>query len=232
MYMNYTLGIDTSSSLLSLSLLCDGQAYINFSRYINNSHAEHITHAMNFMLESSMIKPEEITNAGIVNGPGSFTGLRIGISFLKGFLFKRETPVMAISSMHCMATAFILKDCSITTVIDARQNSVFYARFTKKNGKCERITPDTLISIDRFISMDNSDDIVLIDTLCYSKSVLYNVFQQRDNAYFTENIILERGFGAALIAYSASDDKTVWKKSFDIQPEYMQPSYAESKIKK
>ncbi|GAG26019.1 unnamed protein product, partial [marine sediment metagenome] len=225
------LGIDTSSVELSVSLIQNGKPFISCSRYVRNSHAEHITHAVNFVLESSKIDAADICHAGIAVGPGSFTGLRIGISFLKGFFFKYNTPILPISSLQSMAASFNDSDCSIISAMDARKNMILYAKFVKENGICKRITEDSIISIETFSKTYNRDSIILIDTLGYSKTSVFDYFKGKQNVYSTEKVPLQRGLSCALIAADYVNDSSVWKKSTDILPNYMQASYAENKRK-
>ena len=227
--MGWILGIDTSSAELSIGLVHNKKPYTSFSRYVPNSHAEHITGAINFIFESSGINAAEISYVGIAVGPGSFTGLRIGISFLKGFFLRREIPFLPISSLQSMAVSFNRTDCSIVTAMDARQNRVFCSKFDKKDGVCKRITEDAIMPADDFSSVLHKDSIILFDTLGYSKSSVFDFLKGRRNVHSTIDITLQRGLACALIAADSVNDSMVWKKTIDILPNYMQPSYAEKK---
>ena len=230
--MSWILGIDTSSAELSLGLLKDGEPFLSCSRYARNSHAEHITSAMNFLLESSGIEPADISYAGIAVGPGSFTGLRIGISFLKGFFLGSETPILPISSLHSMAKSFKIVDLSITAIMDGMQDRVFYARFKAEKDSLTRVTDDEIVSLQASEKRFEKKDTFLIDTLGYRKSSVPNYIKDYKYIYFTEKLSLQRGLACAYIAYKSLETKKEWKKAKDILPNYMQESYAELKAKK
>jgi tRNA threonylcarbamoyladenosine biosynthesis protein TsaB len=227
--MSWILGIDTSSAELSIGLIHSRKPYTSFSRYVPNSHAEHITSTINFILESNEINAAEISHAGIAVGPGSFTGLRIGISFLKGFFLKRETPILPVSSLQSMAGAFHSADCSVVSAMDARQGRVFCAEFKRENKICKRVSDDVLLSADDFSTITEKKSVLLFDTLGYSKSTVFNSLKDRKNAFSTDEITLQRGLACAQIAANSVNDSSLWKKSIDILPNYMQPSYAEKK---
>ncbi len=227
--MSWILGIDTSSAELSIGLINEGKPHITYSRYVPNSHAEHITKAITFIFESSGINASEISHVGVAVGPGSFTGLRIGISFLKGFFLRRETPILPISSLLSIAGAFHTSDCSIVSAMDARQNRVFCAKFRKENESCKRITDDALLTADEFYNTIEKDNIILFDTLGYGKSTVFDSLKERKNSYSSGEVSLQRGLSCALIAANTIDNSTEWKKSTDILPNYMQLSYAENK---
>ena len=230
--MSWILGIDTSSAELSLGLLKDGEPFLSCSRYARNSHAEHITGAMNFLLESSGIGPGDISYAGIAVGPGSFTGLRIGISFLKGFFLTSDTPILPISSLHSMAESFTGADGSIAAIMDARQDRIFYARFEGGKDSLKRVSDDEIVSLQSSDNIIKKDDALLIDTLGYSNSSVLNSFKSYINVHMTNNLSLQRGLACAFIASRSIDAKNEWKRAKDILPNYMQESYAELKAKK
>lgn len=230
--MSWILGIDTSSAELSLGLLKDGEPFLSCSRYARNSHAEHITSAMNFLLESSGIESADISHAGIAVGPGSFTGLRIGISFLKGFFLTSDTPVLPISSLHSMAESFTCGAGSLVAIMDARQDRVFCARFEGGKDSLKRVSDDEIVSLQSSDNIIKKDDALLIDTLGYSNSSISNSYKSYKNIYMTNNLSLQRGLACAFIASRSIDAKNEWKNAKDILPNYMQESYAELKAKK
>ena len=230
--MSWTLGIDTSSAELSLGLLKDGEPFLSCSRYARNSHAEHITRAMNFLLESSGIEPPDINYVGIAVGPGSFTGLRIGVSFLKGFFLDSDTPVLPISSLHSMAESFNNSYGPITAIMDARQDRIFCAKFKRDKNSLERITDDEVISLKSSSKVFNKNEAILLDTLGYRNSSVPNFFREKQNVYLADRITLQRGIACSNIAAGFINNTDVWKKSMDILPNYMQASYAEMKANK
>lgn len=230
--MSWILGIDTSSAELSLGLLKNGEPFLSCSRYARNSHAEHITSAMNFLLESSGIESADISYAGIAVGPGSFTGLRIGISFLKGFFLTSDTPILPVSSLQSMAESFTSADGSIVAIMDARQDRVFCAGFKGGKDSLRRITDDEIVSLQKSDKMFKKEDTLLIDTLGYSNNSIVNFFKERHNIYVTDKLCLQRGLACAFIACKSIDTKNKWKKAGDILPNYMQVSYAEMKANK
>jgi tRNA threonylcarbamoyladenosine biosynthesis protein TsaB len=231
--MSYILGIDTSSVELGIGLVKDddAQPVMAVSRYMRNSHAEHITQCIDFMLTTANISALDIGRAAIAVGPGSFTGLRIGIAFLKGFFFGREAGVLPVSSLESLAGSWHVSDRNVVAVLDARNNEVFWARFRLKDTIVTRKTDDVLCSLDNFKSELSNDDIVITDTLGYSKSTTFDFLAGRPDAYSVEKNPIERGMSCAMIASSRADTSGLWKKPADISPIYMNTSAAEKKQK-
>ena len=228
--MSCILGIDTSSVELGIGLVKDTQPVMAVSRYVRNSHAEHITQCMDFMLETAKISASDIGFAAIAVGPGSFTGLRIGIAFLKGFFFGREAKVLPVSSLESMAGSWHVSGRNVVAVSDARNNEVFWARFRLHDDIVIRKTDDVLCPLDKFKSALAGDDIVITDTLGYAKSATFDFIAGRPDAYSVEKHPIERGMSCALIAASRINDPGLWKKPADISPIYMNTSAAEKRV--
>ena len=229
--MSCVLGIDTSSTDCSIGLMHENRPIISCSRYIPNSHAEHISYAIKYVLETSGIDASDITHTGISAGPGSFTGLRIGISFLKGFFLSRSSLILPISSLHSMAEAYDGSDEAIVSAMDARRGKVFYAEFNKKNGMAMRIKNDAVVSVDAFLKTVNENHTVLADTMGYKKSTAFKSLDGENRLLYTDRLCLQRGLACANIASRKIEEESLWKKSIDILPNYMLESYAKKSRK-
>lgn len=223
--MSWTLGVDTSSSTLSLGLLHEGTPVLSTSRYVKNSHSEHIAAVIQCFLSLSEIKAKDISHCSVVVGPGSFTGLRIGISFLKGLFANTGTLLLPLSSLECMAESYFIQDGVVETIIDARQDFLFRGQFKRENGKLIRIKDDEKISLEDFLSECDTDSTILFDTAGNIRSNLPASLEKL-NAIAFDSLNLPTGLHAALRSkeYEHSDN---WQEAINIFPNYMQESYAE-----
>jgi tRNA threonylcarbamoyladenosine biosynthesis protein TsaB len=228
--MSYVLGIDTSSVELGIGLVKDDKPVMAVSRYSHNSHAEHIAQCVAFILSANKISALEIRTAAIAVGPGSFTGLRIGIAFIKGFFFGREARVLPLSSLESMAGTWHASGRNVVGAYDARNNEVFWARFRIENNGITRKTADILDTLDNFKSSIAGDDIVLTDNLGYTKSVAFDFLSARPEAYAVEKDPVSRGLSCALIGASRLRGTEGWIKPADINPHYMNTSSAEKRL--
>jgi tRNA threonylcarbamoyladenosine biosynthesis protein TsaB len=227
--MSLILGIDTSSIELSMGLVRDGKPVLSCSRYVRNSHAEQISRLMRYVLESSGITVHDITHAAIAVGPGSFTGLRIGIAFLKGFFFEHDTPVLPLSSLEVLAASYPCTDTRIIPVIDARGQKVFSSLFKRHGDSLTRLSVDRILSLQQFSISYKKNDILILDTLGYSRSAVRSSLQEWGTIHTVEEIPLHRGLACARLANGMISDSVNWKNVLDILPEYMQESYAHPK---
>ncbi len=112
------------------------------------SHTELLIPMVHSLLDCCGTKLDEIGLFACTNGPGSFTGVRIGVSAIKGLAFGRNVPCAAVSSLEALAENLSPLDGLLCPLMDARRNQVYNALFEAKNGTLTRLTPDRAISIE------------------------------------------------------------------------------------
>jgi tRNA threonylcarbamoyladenosine biosynthesis protein TsaB len=224
--MSWMLGIDTSSVDMGIGLFKDGQAVASYSRYVKNSHAEHISQAISQILSVNKIPPSEIKRIAITNGPGSFTGLRIGVAFTKGFAFSNGALVHPVSSLHVLAHAARTRDGTIIAAIDARNGDVFHASFNCKDGILVRQSEDSICSADEFITKITSESVVVTDTMGYEKSMIFGPISSKALHIPIEKFSIQRGYFCAFIGASKLEDHDTWISEIDLHPNYLRSSAA------
>lgn len=224
--MNLTLGIDCSSVEMGLGL-CDGpRAVAGFSRYAGSSHAEHIAGAVRFILSSAGACPADISRVGVAVGPGSFTGLRIALSFVKGFLFDQPVPVVPVSSLECVAGAWTGAG-RVVVCFDARRGEVFWAAFSRNGTVTKRLSEDCLGPVEQMISSLSPTDTVLTDTLGYERSTLSAALSSTPNAFTLEQHPCQRGVSCALCAAAEPQTSQRLTTALALEPRYLRVTYAE-----
>ena len=228
--MSYLLGIDTSSTELGVGLASDSQVIAGVSRYLRNSHAEHISRSVEFLLSSCGVKPSEVDRAAIAVGPGSFTGLRIGISFLKGFCFGRPVKVLPVSSLESLAMSWCSRERPIIAAFDARNGEVFWARFTPTGDALGRASEDVSTTLNELENAFDEDDIVCIDTLGNAKSPMNAFCAARPNVYSVEQYPVQRGLACARLGMSAIKTSDRWRACSEITPKYLSITAMERKL--
>ena len=220
--MNWILGIDTSSTDLGVGLFRDEQPVASYSRYLKNSHAEHIAATVAMVLENNSLRAADITHVALARGPGSFTGLRIGFAFVKGFCFAATTRVLPLSSLRILANAARSPGSGVVAAIDARRDDVFWARFASgTHGGVVRQTPDALTPVADFTSALQPGDVVVTDTMGYAQSTVFNFLSGRPNVLPIETYPAQRGLLCAALGAAQAADHAAWKDPIDILPEYL-----------
>jgi len=126
------LAIDTTAADCSVALVDKKGVLAQDSDHIKRGHAERLAPMVQNVLAKADMKPAQIDRIAVCNGPGSFTGLRVGLSFAKGFALPHQTPVLGISALKVMAA-----ECDSTnsrrviSVIDVRRGQVCWQIFDR-----------------------------------------------------------------------------------------------------
>ncbi|MBD3180150.1 MAG: tRNA (adenosine(37)-N6)-threonylcarbamoyltransferase complex dimerization subunit type 1 TsaB [Candidatus Latescibacteria bacterium] len=105
----------------------------------SDTHSATLLPAVDSSLRMAGVELSEIESFAVVIGPGSFTGLRIGLSTIKAFASVRQKPVYTVSSLELLASAFPYCQLPVASIIDARRNEVYFALYSTGSGMPEEI---------------------------------------------------------------------------------------------
>lgn len=168
------LAMDTSAKTTSVSISADEQVLAEFSVVTKRTHSQTLMPMLEAAALSCDMPLEAIDLYAVSNGPGSFTGLRIGIGAVKGLAMGAQKPCIGISTLEALAQNLFGTQGIICAVMDARCNQVYTASFTMKCGELSRITADEACSIDALqqVLRGYIEPITLVGdgaALCYEK---------------------------------------------------------------
>ena len=161
------LGIDTSTAAGGVALLAGDQVLGR----LDDSHAllpsRRLLPLILELLERCQLHLQDLTGIAVAAGPGSFTGLRIGLATANGLGFALACPVLGVSSLHAFAeeAAVAASACGgIVSLLDARRGQVFAARFRAQAGGAVRESEDEIVAVDEACGgLVRSGDVVLGD---------------------------------------------------------------------
>jgi len=142
------LAIDTSSKSASAAVWRDGQLIgetVLQTGFTHSQTALPMTHAL---LQSVGLTPAECDAFAVTVGPGSFTGLRIGVAQIKGMAMAAGKPCYSVSTLKALAYGHAMRSGILCPVLDARRSQVYTALFRAENGKVSRIFEDDAISLE------------------------------------------------------------------------------------
>ena len=214
------LAFDTSTKAGSVCILEDktiiGEVYFNLDR----THSERILPIIDYILNFTKIKINEIELFVCGIGPGSFTGIRIGLAIAKGFSFALNKPLIGVSSLDALAYSLYLEEEYIA-IIEGRNKEYFYAIYKWNNNDLVRISDynvsplNKLPEINNAITIDNSLFKINSDNnfLPFKKIFKSNLFSHNYGILGYNNFI---------------------KGTFpeEVNPLYLKPSDAEINLKK
>ncbi len=140
------LSVDSSAVTASVALT-DGEKVIK-SEFINAglTHSETLLPMIKRVMDCHSF--DELDAIAVTAGPGSFTGVRIGVATVKGIAFNRDIPCISVSVLEAIAHNFCDEDCIVCAVMDARRMQFYNALFEVKNGVVNRLCEDRAIAID------------------------------------------------------------------------------------
>jgi len=124
------LNIETSTTNCSVSLSKEGETLVLKEDYNNNySHAERLHIYIDAVLKEAKLSINNLDAVAISKGPGSYTGLRIGVSAAKGFCFAIDKPLISVATLEALALQIKIKEGVIVPMLDARRMEVYSAIF-------------------------------------------------------------------------------------------------------
>ena len=182
------LGISTSSNIASVALSKDAECIKELNINNNKTHSETLLPLINELLSETNIKLQDINLIACDNGPGSFTGIRIGISTVKAIAESLNIPVIAVSSLEGLAYNIHDSEC-ICSLIDARNNQVYCGLFDSNHTLIGNYMADDINTILQVINQNK--DILFVGDGAVAHKDLLNINNFRsDNLLHAKNINL------------------------------------------
>lgn len=142
------LALESSACAASAAVAEDGkllgEAFLN----VGLTHSQTLLPLADAVLKSAGISLAEIGAFAVTSGPGSFTGVRIGVAALKGLAFPFDRPCVPLSTLEVIAYGLAGQDCTVCAAMDARCAQVYTALFSWKGGTFARLTEDAALKIE------------------------------------------------------------------------------------
>ena len=160
------LALDTSASPVSAALLKDGKLMGEFYLNTKTTHSQTLMPLTEALLKTAGVKLEEIDVFAVNAGPGSFTGVRIGVATVKGLSMPLDKKCASVSTLDSMAQCMPYAGGIVCAVMDARCSQVYNALFMLDDGEIQRLTDDRAVSIDE-LENDLEDEQQAVDDALY-----------------------------------------------------------------
>ena len=221
------LAFETSAKAASVALL-EGETLLGES-YQNTglTHSQTIMVMAEDLLKQCGKTPADVQAVAVAAGPGSFTGVRIGVAAAKGFAWGKELPCYGVSTLEAMAEHLGIWQGYVCPVMDARRSQVYNALFHVNCGKITRITEDRAISLQ-----DLGEDLQKLSETVFlvgdGSNLCYNTLLER-----VPNLVLpaahrmhQRAVGVGLAAAGMAARGEV-PSGAELAPNYLRLSQAE-----
>ena len=141
------LAFETSAKAASVALFEEQKLLGEIYQNTGLTHSQTLLVMAEDLLKQCGKIAADVTDVAVANGPGSFTGVRIGVAAAKGFAWGAELPCWGTSTLESMALSLGIFQGYICCAMDARRNQVYNALFHVNHGQLERVTPDRAIAL-------------------------------------------------------------------------------------
>lgn len=165
----HLLAVESSAGPASCALVRveEGRQTLLCSASVNTrlTHSQTLMPMIDDMLRNAGLSLSEVDALAVAAGPGSFTGVRIGVAAVKGLAFPEDLPCVSVSTLEGMAYRFagLPMTCDIVATMDARCRQVYTAQFSLENGALMRKTPDEAITLDELaVRLADGDRPILV----------------------------------------------------------------------
>ena len=143
------LAFESSARAASVALVENGRLISQYSQCSGLTHSRTLLPMAEDMLKNAELSLDKVDLFAVAHGPGSFTGIRIGVSTVKGLAWAADKPCVGVSTLEAMAWHGLAAGGLVCPVMDARRSQVYNALFQVENGKPVRLCEDRPIALSQ-----------------------------------------------------------------------------------
>jgi len=221
------LALDTSAQAASAAVAKDGYLLGEITIRNGKTHSQKVIPMIHSLLDMLDYKPEDLDLLAVANGPGSFTGLRIGVVTIKAMAYALNKPVVEVSTLMALAYTVNEADGLVCPVMDARNRQVYTGLYKTGSGSVEVLKEDSGLAVDELVNILKGYDLPV--HFVGDAVPLYRDYikEQGINARFApDEIFTHRAATVAHLAWLMQKDGKV-TDAFHSVPNYLRKSQAE-----
>ena len=218
------LGVDCSSKQSSVCVMQDGRVIYTAVQATNTTHSQNFLPMIEAALAVCSYTAKDVDLYAVTVGPGSFTGLRIGMAAIKGMAAANNTACIGVSSLKALAKSVDF-DGVVVPSFDARRRQVYACVMDGDNVICDDFCRDVSV-LEKYIAETEKDVFFVGD----GKTLCYNTYKQYGNVKQNNVEMPCIALGACVLAL-AEYEQNGGKTHFDLSPSYLRLSQAEKELK-
>jgi tRNA threonylcarbamoyladenosine biosynthesis protein TsaB len=219
------LAVDTATTSCSVAIVDNTSLLSEFTLAKEETHSKHLMDMIKEALRMSGLNFSDLDGFAVTRGPGSFTGLRIGISTIKGLVVASEKPVVGVSSLEALALQVSYSRDLICPILDARRGEVYFSRYRFLNGHLKKQTKERVAPPDQAVEdLNESCLFVGNGALLYKEMILEKMGELASFAPLIKNTIRASTMAYLSMAKFENNDTDDIEK---ILPYYIRKSDAE-----
>lgn len=217
------LAIDTATKIGSVALYEDKTGIIGeINLYVKVNHSNVIMKAVDSLFDLSGYTIKDVDKIAVTTGPGSFTGIRIGVAIAKGLAYSLKKPIIGINELDVLAETGEEREGLIVPLIDARKERVYYSQYKYENRKLVRKEEYKDGELRDILEKLKGEKVVFIGDGAIVNQELIKEIMGEDNIVFSKANSIPRAAMAAQIALHHEDDNI-----YTLEPFYLNKSQAE-----
>lgn len=218
------LSIDTSTKIGSVTLY-DSEIGIlgEINLYVKTNHSNVIMPLIDNLLKITNKKIEDIDKIGVVIGPGSFTGIRIGVAIAKGLCYGTDKKIVGINSLDLLAYNCEKTESLIVSMIDARKERVYYSMYRYEGNTLVRVSEYRDDEIREILGSIQEKSIIFVgDGAIANKELIEKLITDKDIKIVSKANSIQRGGVLAELSSKKEEDDL-----YLLEPYYISKSQAE-----
>ncbi len=220
------LGIDTATLVASVALATSETLVAEINIQTKKNHSVRLMPQIAELLAAADVSQQQIKAIAVSNGPGSFTGLRIGLSTAKALAYAWEVPIIGVSTLTALAYQVAVPGVVVSPLLDAQKNNVYQGLYCWENGQFQQLAEPRVVPAEQALAE--------VSRLEQPVILMGEISEQcRDIAAGIKNIMLARPFAAMPRAATVAAlglqqlQQGVHHDLFSLEPIYIRSSEAE-----
>ena len=221
------LGIDTSTMAANVAVLEDDKLICEYTINTKKTHSQKLMPMIENMLNLSDINIKDIDAIGICVGPGSFTGLRIGMATAKAISHVNNIPLIGVNSLEVLGANMDFSNKKICSILDAQRNQVYTCKYIFEENKSKSLEDIKIMPIDDLLeelSATNEEWVIIGEA----------VYKYKDKIEAKSNITMSspsnnitKASSLCVVARDKFEQNMDVHNCYDINPMYIRKSQAE-----
>lgn len=183
------LAIDTSNQTLAVAVIKDNEVLYSNSKIVNNSHSVEAMPEIEKAINGSGLTIQDIDRIAVAKGPGSYTGLRIGVTLAKTLAWTLNKELVSISSLEALALNCKSHTGLVSPIFDGRRGQVYTALFRAENGKLTRVLEDQILVNTEWVQVlsEYEEPVTFVGLDIPVHKEVFKDFQFADESAWTPN---------------------------------------------
>lgn len=223
------LTLQTATPAGSLALTSGPQLLAEVNLDVRQTPTEWLLPSIEILLDRTGTAKRDLAAVAVVTGPGSFTGLRVGLATAKGLALALGCPLLGVSSLQCLAMQLPFASRPVCVMMDARKQEVYTACYDWQKGFPNALTAERVIRPERLLEELNGEMLFLGNGAVVYRSLI--VRKMGDRAHFAPQFLnLPRAAAAAALALHEWEFGQRYTAD-ELMPNYLRPSEAELNLR-